>query len=37
MYNAANGPEGAQAGGQATGSTANEQEPVTDVNFEEVK
>jgi molecular chaperone DnaK len=36
-YNAANGPEGAQAGGQATGSTANEQEPVTDVNFEEVK
>ncbi|HOY96559.1 MAG TPA: molecular chaperone DnaK [Catalimonadaceae bacterium] len=37
MYNAANGPEGAQAGGQANGSTANEQEPVTDVNFEEVK
>lgn len=37
MYNAANGPEGAQQGGQANGSTANEQEPVTDVNFEEVK
>jgi molecular chaperone DnaK len=37
MYNAANGPEGAQAGGQSNGSSANEQEPVTDVNFEEVK
>jgi molecular chaperone DnaK len=38
MYNAANGAEGAQAGGgQANGSSANEQEPVTDVNFEEVK
>jgi molecular chaperone DnaK len=37
MYNAANAGDGAQGEQQATGSSADQQEPVTDVNFEEVK
>ena len=37
MYNAANAGQGAPGGEQANGSSADQQEPVTDVNFEEVK
>jgi len=37
MYKAANADEGAPDAGQANGSSADQQEPVTDVNFEEVK
>jgi molecular chaperone DnaK len=37
MYNASNPGQGAGENPQATGSSADQQEPVTDVNFEEVK
>jgi len=37
MYNAANAGQNEQGGDQANGSSADQQEPVTDVNFEEVK
>ena len=37
MYNASNPGQGAGENPQANGSSADQQEPVTDVNFEEVK